>query len=59
MLLDQDQIRRLLEIGERHREELVGFSTARTFGSDPEGEEAASSTPASCDAVSSGERVSL
>jgi hypothetical protein len=45
-MLDQDQIARLLEIGDQHRSELLGSPPARTSLSESEGEEAASSTPA-------------
>lgn len=58
-MLDQEQIDRLIEIGRQHIRELLGSSPARASGSEPDGEEAASSTPASFDAVGSGERASL
>jgi hypothetical protein len=58
-MFTQDAIARLYEIGEQQYRELLGSSPARTAGSEPVGEVAATSTPASTDAVSSGEQTSL
>ncbi len=53
--LDEDQIQRLLEIGEAQVQELMGSSPVRTLVSETEGEEAASSTPANLAGTPGGE----
>ena len=53
-MIDQDDIRLLQELTAQQRDELMGTSPARTFGSEPNGEVAATSSPANFEADSEG-----